>query len=389
MLNIHDPRKTESIPPLLRLGFRPFFLLGAALSVLGVVLWVLALSGVITFEPHGGAYWWHGHEMLFGFVTAIIAGFLLTAVQNWTGVPGLSGNKLLALVLLWLAPRLTLPITSIPFELVMVMDLAFLPAVALTLGHSVAKVKQWRNLVFVPMLLLMASLNALSYLALTDGNGMLAQKALQGAALVVIMIVALLGGRVIPFFTERASSYQRKTNLWYLDAGTFISLLMLIGTLIFDLTALQRPVAAVAAIIILLRWHRWGWRHTFSVPLLWSLHLSYLCIPVGLGIIALGLPFTAGFHALAAGGMGGMILAMMARVSLGHTGRMLEPPKAMVAGFVLVLLAVVLRVMAGLIPAAYLPLLIASAVAWGLAFGVFIVKYGPMLTSPRADGRPG
>ncbi|QYK06552.1 NnrS family protein [Shewanella zhangzhouensis] len=389
MLNIHDPRKTESIPPLLRLGFRPFFLLGAALSVLGVVLWVLALSGVITFEPHGGAYWWHGHEMLFGFVTAIIAGFLLTAVQNWTGVPGLSGNKLLALVLLWLAPRLTLPITSIPFELVMVMDLAFLPAVAFALGHSVAKVKQWRNLVFVPMLLLMASLNALSYLALTDGNGMLAQKALQGAALVVIMIVALLGGRVIPFFTERASSYQRKTNLWYLDAGTFISLLMLIWALILDLTTLLRPIAALAAIIILLRWHRWGWRHTFSVPLLWSLHLSYLCIPVGLGIIALGLPFSAGFHALAAGGMGGMILAMMARVSLGHTGRMLEPPKAMVAGFVLVLLAVVLRVMAGLIPAAYLPLLIASAVAWGFAFGVFIVKYGPMLTSSRADGRPG
>lgn len=389
MLNIHDPRKTESIPPLLRLGFRPFFLFGAALSVLGVVLWVLALSGAINFQPHGGAYWWHGHEMLFGFVTAIIAGFLLTAVQNWTGVPGLSGNKLLALVLLWLVPRLTLPITSVPFELVMVMDIAFLPAVALALGHSVTKVKQWRNLVFVPMLLLMASLNALSYLALTDGNAIQAQKALQGAALVVIMIVALLGGRVIPFFTERASAYQRKTNLWYLDAGTFVSLLMLIGALIFDLTALQRPIAAVAAIIILLRWHRWGWRHTLGVPLLWSLHLSYLCIPVGLGIIAMGMPFSAGFHALAAGGMGGMILAMMARVSLGHTGRMLEPPKAMVAGFVLVLLAVVLRVMAGLIPAAYLPLLIASAVAWGLAFGIFILKYGPMLASPRADGRPG
>ncbi|ABL99495.1 NnrS family protein [Shewanella amazonensis] len=389
MLNIHDPRKTESIPPLLRLGFRPFFLFGAALSVLGVVLWVLALSGAINFQPHGGAYWWHGHEMLFGFVTAIIAGFLLTAVQNWTGVPGLGGNKLLALVLLWLAPRLTLPITSVPFELVMVMDLTFLPAVALALGHSVTKVKQWRNLVFVPMLLLMASLNALSYLALTDGNAIQAQKALHGAALVVIMIVALLGGRVIPFFTERASAYQRKTNLWYLDAGTFVSLLMLIGALIFDLTALQRPIAAVAAIIILLRWHRWGWRHTLGVPLLWSLHLSYLCIPVGLGIIAMGLPFSAGFHALAAGGMGGMILAMMARVSLGHTGRMLEPPKAMVAGFVLVLLAVVLRVMAGLIPAAYLPLLIASAVTWGLAFGIFILKYGPMLASPRADGRPG
>lgn len=194
MLNIHDPRKTESIPPLLRLGFRPFFLFGAALSVLGVVLWVLALSGAINFQPHGGAYWWHGHEMLFGFVTAIIAGFLLTAVQNWTGVPGLGGNKLLALVLLWLAPRLTLPITSVPFELVMVMDLTFLPAVALALGHSVTKVKQWRNLVFVPMLLLMASLNALSYLALTDGNAIQAQKALHGAALVVIMIVALLGG---------------------------------------------------------------------------------------------------------------------------------------------------------------------------------------------------
>lgn len=389
MLNIHDPRKTESTPPLLRLGFRPFFLFGAAFSILGVVLWVLALSGVIAFQPHGGAYWWHGHEMLFGFATAIIAGFLLTAVQNWTGVPGLSGKKLLALVLLWLAPRLTLPITALPLELVMALDLAFLPAVAIALGHSVAKVKQWRNLVFVPMMLLMACLNALSYLALTEGNPLLAQKALQGAALVVIMIVALLGGRVIPFFTERASSYQRKANLWYLDAGTFVSLLMLIAALVLDLTALQRPTAAVAAIIILIRWHRWGWRHTFSVPLLWSLHLSYLCIPVGLGIIALGLPFSAGFHALAAGGMGGMILAMMARVSLGHTGRLLEPPKAMVIGFVMVLLAVVLRVMAGLLPMAYLPLLVASALAWGLAFGIFIVKYGPMLTAPRADGRPG
>ncbi|MCL2916809.1 NnrS family protein [Shewanella litorisediminis] len=389
MLNIHDPRKTESTPPLLRLGFRPFFLFGATLSILGVVLWVLALSGVIAFQPHGGAYWWHGHEMLFGFATAIIAGFLLTAVQNWTGVPGLSGNKLLALVLLWLAPRLTLPITALPLELVMALDLAFLPAVAIALGHSVAKVRQWRNLVFVPMMLLMACLNALSYLALTEGNPLLAQKALQGAALVVIMIVALLGGRVIPFFTERASSYQRKANLWYLDAGTFVSLLMLIAALVLDLTALQRPTAAVAAIIILIRWHRWGWRHTFSVPLLWSLHLSYLCIPVGLGIIALGLPFSAGFHALAAGGMGGMILAMMARVSLGHTGRLLEPPKAMVIGFVMVLLAVVLRVMAGLLPMAYLPLLVASALAWGLAFGIFIVKYGPMLTAPRADGRPG
>lgn len=389
MLNIDDPRKTQATPAPLRLGFRPFFLLGSLVSLAGISLWVLALSGAFHFTPHGGALWWHGHEMLFGFVVAIIAGFLLTAVQNWTGVPGLSGYPLLALVLLWLAPRLLLPFSDVPFVLVMSLDLAFLPATALALGSSVVKVKQWRNLIFVPILLLLASCNALSYFALLDGNAVLAQKALHGGALAIILIVALLGGRVIPFFTERASDYQRKPNLWYLDAGTFASLLALLIAIVFSVEEMVRPMAGIASVIIFLRWHRWGWLQSFQVPLLWSLHLSYAFIPIGLALIALGQPFSAGFHAMTAGGMGGMILAMMARVSLGHTGRTLTPPKPMVFGFGIMLFAVVMRVLAGLISVYYLSFIALSALAWVMAFGIFILFYGPMLLTPRADGRPG
>ncbi|WP_372870624.1 NnrS family protein [Shewanella sp.] len=389
MLNIDDPRVTQTTPAILRLGFRPFFLLGSLASLAGISVWVLALSGAFHFTPHGSGLWWHGHEMLFGFVVAIIAGFLLTAVQNWTGVPGLSGKPLLALVVLWLAPRLLLPLTSVPLELVMALDLAFLPVTAIALGTSVVRVKQWRNLVFVPILLLLASCNALSYFALLKGNPVLAQKALHGGALAIIVIVALLGGRVIPFFSERASAYQRKPNLWYLDAGSFASLLALLIAIVFSVDTMVRPMAGLAAVIILLRWHRWGWMQSFGVPLLWSLHLSYVFIPVGLLLIALGLPFSAGFHAMAAGGMGGMILAMMARVSLGHTGRTLTPPKPMVFGFGIMIFAVVMRVLAGLIGEFYFTLIGLSALAWVLAFGIFIMFYGPMLLKPRADGRPG
>ncbi|MBT1443136.1 NnrS family protein [Shewanella sp. JM162201] len=389
MHNIHDPQKALATPALLRLGFRPFFLFGTLMGLAGVLVWVMALLGAFTFTPHGGALWWHGHEMLFGFVSAIIAGFLLTAVQNWTGVPSISGKPLMLLVLLWLMPRLLLPFSALPLWLVMLLDVAFLPVTALVLALNVLKVKQWRNLVFVPILLLLASCNALSYAALLQGDGALAQKALYSGALAIILIVSLLGGRVIPFFTERASEYQRKPNLPWLDAATFIALGLTILAWLLGIDATLRPLAGLSALVIFVRWSRWGWQYSFKVPLLWSLHLSFLFIPIGLALIAAGQPFSAGLHALAAGGMGGMILAMMARVSLGHTGRQLIPPKAIVVAFAIMLLGVILRVLAGLMPAHFTLLISLAAFAWVTALGCFVICYGPMLMRPRADGRPG
>lgn len=390
MLQIHDPKTTDSTPAILRLGFRPLFLFGSAFSILALSLWMLQLLGLFSFEPQGNLLWWHGHEMLFGFVSAIIVGFLLTAVQNWTGNPGLSGSPLLALVVLWLMPRILLLNQHwAPLEAVILLDLSFLPITAWVLAEAIIRVKQWRNLVFVPILLLMTFANACSYYGLLTDNPGLSHNALYAAAFVVVFLIALLGGRVIPFFTERATQWQRRPNLPWLEIASFVAITALALTVIGQLHQLLPWISGIAAILLLVRFSRWGGQYSLKIPLLWSLHLSYLCIPLGLLLIAAGLPVSAGFHLAAVGGMGGMILAMMARVSLGHTGRTLTPPKPMAVCFALLLTGALLRAVAGLIPSFYLTGLWMAAIAWVLAFGGFCFFYGKLLCQPRLDGRPG
>ncbi len=390
MLNIDDPAQVQPKFALFNLGFRPFFLFASLFSLIALGLWGGLFSGKLSFSPHGNPIWWHGHEMLFGFVTAVIAGFLLTAVQNWTGQKGLSGGKLALLFLLWLAPRVLLINQNwAPLALIAVIDILFAPMTALVLGISVYRVKQWKNFIFVPILLLLTITNALSYYGLLSQNPLMANSALHGAALVIAMIVALLGGRVIPFFTDRASDWHRKEALPWLEKLTFISLSLMIIAVTSQQATLVKIFAALSGVILLLRWARWGWQYTLKVPLLWSLHFSYLFIPVGLLMISAGLSFSAGFHAITVGGMGGMILAMMARVSLGHTGRSLTPPKSMILGFGLILLGTILRIAAGIVLSLYLELIIAAIICWLTAFGIFCIAYGPLLCKPRADGRPG
>ncbi|MCL2915696.1 NnrS family protein [Shewanella corallii] len=390
MLQIHDPKTTERTMPLFRLGFRPLFLFGSAFSILALSLWVLQMLGLMSIQPHGNLLWWHGHEMLFGFTAAIIVGFLLTAVQNWTGNPGLSGTPLKALVLLWLLPRVMLINNSwVPIEAIMLLDLAFLPISAWVLAEAVIRVKQWRNLIFVPVLLLMTLANAISYYGLLSSNPGLSHNALYGAAFIVVFLIALLGGRVIPFFTERATKWQRRPNLPWLEAANFIAIGALVITVITQFNTALPWAAGISSLLLLVRFCRWGGQHSLGAPLLWSLHLSYLCIPLGLMLIASGLPVSAGFHLGAVGGMGGMILAMMARVSLGHTGRTLTPPKPMTVCFGLILLGAALRAAASLVPSFYLTGIWMAGIAWILAFGGFCYFYGKLLCQPRLDGRPG
>nr|WP_243891512.1 NnrS family protein [Shewanella algae] len=388
ILNIDEPANKQFPLALFRLGFRPFFLGASLFGLLSLLLWGALLSGQVPLTPHVNPLWWHGHEMLFGFTGAVIAGFLLTAVQNWTGVPGIRGWPLLLLWCLWLAPRLLLLDAGIaPFTLVMLLDLAFFPVTALLLGLAVIRVKQWRNLVFVPLLLLLFGANLLSYLGLEQPG--LAQKALQAAALLVILLVALLGGRVIPFFTERATGFNRKAPTPLLEALSFASLPLMLISLFLPYPWLTQALALLAGVSLLLRWARWGWRTSLKVPLLWSLHLSYLCIPIGLLIIGVSGQMMLGFHALTVGGMGGMILAMMARVSLGHSGRPLQIAWPMIPAFGLILLAAILRVTAAIVPQVSQSLLMGAIICWLMAFATFVLLYAPILCRARLDGRPG
>ncbi|MGI2853560.1 NnrS family protein [Shewanella algae] len=388
MLNIDEPANKQFPLAFFRLGFRPFFLGASLFGLLSLLLWGALLSGQLQLTPHANPLWWHGHEMLFGFTGAVIAGFLLTAVQNWTGIPGVKGWPLLLLWCLWLAPRLLLLDADIaPFTLVMLLDLAFFPITALLLGLAVIRVKQWRNLVFVPLLLLLFCANLLSYLGLEQPG--LAQKALQAAALLVVILVALLGGRVIPFFTERATDFNRKASNPVLEALSFASLPLMLISLFLPYPWLTQLLALLAGVSLLLRWAHWGWRASLKVPLLWSLHLSYLFIPLGLLIIGVSGQMMLGFHALTVGGMGGMILAMMARVSLGHSGRPLQIAWPMIPAFGLMLLAATLRVAAAIVPQASQILLMGAIFCWLVAFATFILLYAPILCRPRLDGRPG
>ncbi|GAA5214446.1 NnrS family protein [Corallincola platygyrae] len=401
MMQITDASVEEKLPPLLRLAFRPFFLAGSAFSVIAILVWWLSFAGKIQFMPYGGGLWWHMHEMLFGFVAAIIAGFLLTAVQTWTGLRGLHGNKLLALFLLWLVARILMVVDLGELRwLAMAIDLLFLPTVALVMANFVYRVKQWRNLVFTPLLLGLTLANLLMHLAITGhmANGMMIGSHL--AVLLITLVVFVVGGRVIPFFTSRACQFEKPQPLFWLEALGALSLLAIVVLLLAsNWWSPERTVIAtlwtVFGVSQLIRMARWRPHVTLKVPLLWSLHLSYLFIPVGALLAAayyLGQVYSMSpaIHALTVGGMGSLILAMLARVSLGHTGRPLQPHPQMSFAFVLLLAAAVLR---SLLPAVMPQWLMwsigGSALTWILGYGLFLLHYTKVLSTPRADGRPG
>ncbi|ENY70575.1 Heme/copper membrane protein [Aeromonas diversa CDC 2478-85] len=398
MHQILDSERETAIPPLLRLGFRPFFLLGAGFSVLAMLLWWLQLTGHLALPALSNPLWWHAHEMLFGFGSAIVAGFLLTAVQNWTGFPGVRGAPLGAIVTLWLVPRLLLPLLGNDNWLLMACDLLWLPLAAFYLARPMVQVRQWRNLFFVPLLLVLTLLNASSWWLGTDW--LLTEKLLIATVLLFTTLIAVMGGRVIPFFTSRATQTPKAEPLPWLERIALSTLWLLMASwILLPMTWLQQPQWAVlyglAALAHLLRQSRWQWRATAAHPLLWSLHLAYLFIPLGLAALgwwALGGPLSlsTASHFLSVGTMGGMILAMMARVSLGHTGRSLVVGKRMVLAFVLLLVAALLRAaLPLLLPAQILVAWHGGAWGWILAYGLFVWCYLPILSTPRADGRPG
>jgi uncharacterized protein involved in response to NO len=334
--------------------------------------------------------------MIFGYTAAVVAGFLLTAVRQWTGRETASGGLLAALVLLWLAGRATPYLQqALPAWAIAALDLAFLPALALTLATPLARSGARRNLLFVPVLLALALANALVHAGQLGGALSTARSGLYLGVDIVVLMIAIIGGRIVPYFTERALPEATPRRRAWLEPIAIVSVVALaLARLLSAPAALLGGVAAVAALAHALRLAGWHARGIWSVPLLWVLHLGYAWMVLGFGLTALAAldrapPFLA-LHALTSGAIGVMTLGMMARVSLGHTGRALKPAGMTVVAFALVNLSAALRVFAPLaFPVRTADLVAASALLWVLAFALAFAAYAGILVRPRADGRPG
>ena len=376
------------------LGFRPFFLAAGVYAVLLMALWLLVLRGNLT--PGGlSPFVWHGHEMVFGFAVSVIAGFLLTAARNWTGIPTPSGMPLAMLFLLWLAGRLSFLIPGLPTGLVAAVDLAFLPALALALALPILKARQLHNFPFPIMLLALTAANALVHAEALGGTSGTARLGLHLAVYVVVTMIVVMGGRVIPSFTDNKLNTRARRWKTIERLVPVATLAALASALIAPTSPVTAILAAIAAAVHAIRLAGWYTHKVWSVPLLWILHLGYAWIVFGFALLALsaaGLstPAVNALHAFTAGAIGALTLGMMARVSLGHTGRMLEPAPLMTRAFVLINLAALIRVVLPLFfPGVYMQIMTAAGLAWVVAFGLFVVVYAPMLLRPRVDGKPG
>jgi len=396
-VQVIDRRKALTIPPLWRLAFRPFFLAGSLFAMLAIPLWVATWTGIWPgFQPTGGWLSWHRHEMLFGFAMAIVAGFLLTAGQTWTGQPGVSGNKLMALAAVWLLARLGW-LFGLPLALVIPLELLFMLGVTGLMARMLWVVRQKRNYPIVAVLTLMIGADVLALCGIAQGNDGLQRQGILAGLWLVAALMAIIGGRVIPFFTQRGLGHTEAVKPWvWLDVALLVGT-GLIAVLYALSVALQQNLLigvlflmiAAGHLLRLVRWYDGGiWR----VPLLWSLHVAMLWLVVaaaGLALWNFGLldSSSPSLHALSVGSMSGLILAMIARVTLGHTGRPLQLPSGIVGAFVLFNIGAASRVfLSGQWPVTGLWL---AAICWALAFALYAWRYAPMLLSARVDGHPG
>ncbi|MCL6415390.1 NnrS family protein [Aestuariirhabdus sp. Z084] len=387
-----------SSPPkgfaLFELGFRPFFLLAGWLGVLLVGIWGAVYANWLSLNTYYGLIGWHSHEMLFGYTSAVIAGFLLTAVRNWTGVDTIRGPLLAALALLWLAGRILPLMPTVPHELIALVDIAFLPCLTLALIPPLMKGKR-KNWMFLVILAVMCAANVMVHLQQL-GLGNNGHNGAYLASHLILLLISIIGGRVIPFFTEagvRPIEIQLQKREWVDRLAIGLVIALAAAQLIVPYSPLTPLLALLAAIAHGVRLYGWYhpliWRH----PLLWILHCAYLWLVIGLLMIPLasmGLvsPFVA-LHAFTTGCIGSITLGMMARVSLGHSGRPLAVHASITTAFVAMQLCTLARVIGPILLPGNPQLISLSALLWVIAFGLFSVVYTPILIKPRLDGRPG
>jgi len=382
-------------------GFRPFFLAAGGYGGGLTLAWIAIWSGAWPAPAWLAPSLWHAHEMLFGLVAAAIAGFLLTAVPVWTGRRALAGRPLLALTALWAAGRLAmLSAGALPAGLVAAVDLAFLPALAVVLARHLWRTGQRRNYGIPGVVLALTLANAAVHAQALGWASSSASRTLRFAAHAVVILIVVIGGRITPAFTanalrSRGVSAAVRSRPW-LDRAAIASV---VGVAAADLLApgstASASLSCLAGLLVAARMAGWQTARAWRDPLAASLHAGMAWVAIGLVVIGAGglgwtLSGTAGLHALTAGAMGSMILAVMTRVALGHTGRPLALPAGAAGCYLLVHAGAAARVGAGLAPDAHqVSLLVAAGLLWAAAFWLFTVLYWPILTRPRVDGKEG
>jgi uncharacterized protein involved in response to NO len=391
------PNSTARGWPLLRLGFRPFYLGAALFALLAIPLWVALFLGQWQLTLVLPPLLWHAHEMLFGFAIAVIVGFLLTAVKAWTGLATPRGAFLGALALLWLVARVA-AVTG-PYAVYAVLDLLLLPLVAVVLTGVLLRARNRRNLPLAGMLMLLALANGAFHLSVIGVIDIAPMRALYAALALIVMIECGITGRVIPAFTMSATPGLKLTVRPSVERATLA--LTALALLLWVLAPASAgwnmaggwvfSLAAVAHVLRLVQWRPWVTRHR---PILWILHLSYAWIPLGLALLAMAqfglLGTSSGVHALAIGATAGLIIGMLTRTARGHTGRPLQASRPEAAAYALVMVAAAVRVLLPLAVPQWLPLaLVTSAVAWSLAFAIYLFIYTPWLLQTRLDGKDG
>lgn len=398
--NVLDGKRAGAPRVFFAYGFRPFFLLAGVSAAVLVPMWVLVLSGVFGLGGSVPPMGWHAHEMLFGFAAAAIAGFLLTAIPSWTGTLGVSGRPLMALVALYLAGRVASLPALADHPLAAAVDLAFLPALGALVARPLIKAGKARNTAFLGLLALLTLANALFRLEWMGVTAATAQQGILLAIGIILQMIAVIGGRIVPNFTQNALRL-RDPNLVIKPAPQLeravlvLTLLLIPADLLVPGSVVAGLLALAAAVAHGVRLSRWKGLRTLDLPVLFILHVGYAWIVVALALkgleYAAGLPLgKAWLHAMTAGGFTTMILAVMSRAALGHTGRAIVVSRVTIAAYVLVGLAALARTVLPMVPdGAWTPVLHSAGTLWALGFALFLWVYAPVLTGPRADGRPG
>ena len=378
--------------PLWNLGFRPFYLLAAAFAATSVPWWMMQYLGWHVVMPTVDVNW-HMHEMVFGVAIAVIVGFLYTAARAWTGLPTPTRSRLAALAALWIAGRVAMLVApALPAAFI---DGLFLPCAALPLYLVLKQSGNRRNLFLVMLLALLALANLTFHAAVLHWITLAPSVPIQAAILIIVVIESVIGARVIPMFTANGAPGTKPLVHPRRDRVAFSLLIAASLAWMMELPApMVAALAMAAACANLVRLIGWKPQRTVHVPLLWILHLSYGWIPLGFFLLAaasLGVvPVSAAFHALTVGSMGGLIIAMMTRTALGHTGRALKAGRAELAMFCLIQVAAVTRLVAALdIGSGRTGVLLIAALCWAAAFGLYVAAYAPRLFAARIDGREG
>ena len=395
---------TEFFRTFLSYGFRPFFLFAGAYAVIAVGGWVYVLHGIYEGGgagsfPHGtiAPHLWHAHEMIFGYAGAAIAGFFLTAVPNWTGREPVRGALLGWLALAWLAGRAAMwSAAALPPGVVAGFDLLFAPFLGVLVIRALAGGWSKRNVIFLPVFAGLIAANVLFHLDMTGIAPGQASRGLLLALDCVLFLIAVIGGRVVPAFTTNALRRWGETALPVSHPPVEIAALMsVLALLVADLIApdglATGAIAAIAALVHAVRLAGWRGHKTLADPLVWILHLGYAWLIAGLALKAWaifdsGLPITTAHHALTIGAIGTMTIAVMTRAALGHTGRPLRAPAAIVLAYVLVSASALARIAGPAFWPATHEWIGASAILWLAAFALFTAVFAPILTRARVRG---